>query len=292
MSVATDSPKTVFDLGAAPIRIGRVRLKVRDLAGVSGFYQDILGLVPVEQSAGRVALGIGTTPLLELIGDPGLAPLDRREAGLFHTAFLLPDRASLARWLGFVAHRQIRLHGASDHGVSEAIYLADPEGNGIEIYADRPMADWRSTCGQIEMPSDPLDTEALLAAADGGGWTGMPEGGVVGHVHLQVGDTAAAERFYGDLLGFEVTCRYPGGSFFGAGGYHHQLAANTWNSRGAGKRRERMTGLDTVELVIRDAATLHAIEARAEAAGFRREKGGHGTVLRDPWGTAITLACG
>ncbi len=140
MSAAIKHPETEFDLGAAPMRIGRVRLKVRDLAGVSGFYQDVLGLVPVGQSAGRVVLGVSGKPLLELVGDPGLAPLDRREAGLFHTAFLLPDRASLARWLGFVAQRRIRLLGASDHRVSEAIYLADPEGNGIEVYADRPVA--------------------------------------------------------------------------------------------------------------------------------------------------------
>jgi catechol 2,3-dioxygenase len=220
---------------------------------------------------------------------PSLAPLDRREAGLFHTAFLLPDRASLARWLGFVAQQGIRLLGAADHRVSEAIYLADPEGNGIEVYADRPVAHWRSVDGQLDMPSDPLDLQALLAVGDGT-WAGIPVGSVIGHVHLQVGNIPTAERFYRDLLGFEVTCRYPGGSFFGAGGYHHQLAANTWNSLGAGPRPDRMAGLDSVELVVRDVATRSAIEARA--AGLRREPDSDGTVLRDPWGTAITLVSG
>jgi catechol 2,3-dioxygenase len=291
MSAATKPAEAAFGLDAAPMRIGRVRLRVRDLPGVAGFYRDTLGLVPLEEAAGRIVLGTAATPLLELVGDPGLAPLDRRQAGLFHTAFLMPDRASLARWLRFVAERGIRLHGASDHGVSEAIYLADPEGNGIEVYADRPVSAWRSVGGQIDMPSDPLGLEGLLATADGP-WTGMPAGGVVGHVHLQVGDTATAERFYRDLLGFEVTCRYPGGSFFGAGGYHHQLAANSWNSRGAGQRPDRMAGLDRVELVVRDRAVRSAIEERARAAGLGTAAASDGTVLRDPWGTAIALVSG
>jgi catechol 2,3-dioxygenase len=285
----TEHSPTDFDLSAAPMRIGRIRLKVRDLAGVSGFYQDVLGLAPIGHPAGRVVLGVSGKPLLELIGDPGLAPLDGREAGLFHTAFLLPDRASLARWLGFVTQQGIRLLGAADHRVSEAIYLADPEGNGIEVYADRPVAFWRSVDGQLDMPSDPLDLQTLLA--DGSGtWAGIPVGTVIGHVHLQVGNIATAEHFYRDLLGLAVTCRYPGGSFFGVGGYHHQLAANTWNSLGAGPRPDRMAGLDSVELVVRDVATRSAIEARA--AGFHSEPNSDGTVLRDPWGTAITLVSG
>lgn len=292
MSGATEHPEGAFDLSTAPMRIGRVRLRVRDLAGVSGFYQDVLGLAPVGQSDGRVILGAAHTPLLELLGDPGLAPLDRRQAGLFHTAFLLPDRASLARWLGFVAQRQVALLGASDHRVSEAIYLADPEGNGIEVYADRPLAAWRSTGGQLDMPSDRLDLQELFGAAGDGAWTGMPAGSVIGHVHLQVGDTAAAERFYRDVLGFDVTCRYRGGSFFGAGGYHHQLAANTWNSRGAGPRPDRMAGLDGVELLVRDGVIRSRIEERAQEAGLTVEPGADGTVLHDPWGTAITLVSG
>jgi catechol 2,3-dioxygenase len=292
MSTSTEHPETDFDLGAAPMRVGRVRLKVRDLNSVSGFYQDVLRLVLVGQSAEHIVLGVPGRPLLELVGDPGFSPLDHREAGLFHTAFLLPDRASLARWLGFVTQRRVRLIGASDHRVSEAIYLADPEGNGIEVYADRPVADWRSADGQLDMPSDPLDLQGLLAAAGDGAWTSMPAGSVIGHVHLQVGDTATAERFYHDILGFEVTCRYPGASFFGAGGYHHQLAANTWNSRSAGPRPDRMAGLDGLELVIRNAAARGAIEKRAREAGLQHQPGGNGTLLCDPWGTAITLVSG
>jgi catechol 2,3-dioxygenase len=292
MSAATHRPRTAFDLNAAPMRIGRVRLKVRELPKVASFYQDVLGLAPTDEAADRVSLGAAGVPLLDLVGDPGLAPLDRGEAGLFHTAFLLPDRASLARWLGFAVQRRIRLLGASDHRVSEAVYLADPEGNGIEVYADRPVTAWRSVGGQLDMPSNPLDLQDLRRAAGDGAWSGMPASSVIGHVHLQVGDTAAVERFYRDLLGFEVTCRYPGGSFFGAGGYHHQLAANTWNSRGAGPRPNGMAGLDGFELAVRGDAMREAIKARVRAAGLVLEADAGGTMLRDPWGIAITLISG
>src|SRR6185312_5486801 len=139
---------------------------------------DVLGLAPTGAAANRVSLGAAGVPLLDLVGDPGLAPLDRGTAGLFHTAFLLPDRASIARWLGFVVQQRIRLLGASDHRVSEAIYLADPEGNGIEVYADRPVAEWRSVDGQLDMPSNPLDLQDLLRAADGA-WSGMPASSVI-----------------------------------------------------------------------------------------------------------------
>ncbi|MCW8088236.1 VOC family protein [Sabulicella glaciei] len=291
MSDASEHPEPLFDLSAAPLRVGRVRLRVRDLAGTAAFYSDILGLAPMEQSGRHAVLGAGGRPLLELIGDPRLAPLDRRQAGLYHTAFLLPDRASLGRWLRFARARRIGLDGAADHAVSEAVYLADPEGNGIEIYVDRPVSAWRRTGAGVEMTNDRLDLEDLLAAADDS-WTGMPAGSVVGHVHLQVGDTGEAEHFYGDLLGFSVTCRFAQASFFGAGGYHHQLAANTWHSGGAGQRPKRMVGLDAVELVVRDGAHIHAVEVRARGEGTPVEIEDDTRVLRDPWGTLIILAAG
>lgn len=278
-----------FDLIRAPMRIGRVRLKVRDLVGVSRFYRDIIGLGVVDEAPGRVTLGVASTPLLDLVGDPTLAPRDPRAAGLFHTAFLLPDRSDLGRWLRFAAERRLTLHGASDHGVSEALYLADPEHNGIEIYADRPTSAWTVSGGQIEMVTEPLDIEDLLDAADGRIWAGMPEGTTIGHLHLQVGDTAAAERFYHDALGLDVTCRYRGASFFGAGGYHHQLAANIWNSRGAGLRPERMAGLDGFEIILGDGAARAALAARAGEGGWEVSDGGDRTTIRDPSGIAVTL---
>jgi catechol 2,3-dioxygenase len=278
-----------FDMQAAPMRIGTVRLKVRDLAAVASFYRRVLGLGTIEAHGNRVVLGSGATPLLELAGDPTLAPRDPRQAGLFHTAFLMPTRADLARWVAHVAAARMPLQGASDHIVSEAIYLADPEGNGIEVYADRPVAQWRTASGEVRMATDPLDLQDLLRSAGGGAWTGFPEGGRIGHVHLQVGDTDAADRFYRDVLGFDIAARYPGASFYGSGGYHHNLAGNVWNSRRAGQRTEGMAGLDSVGIILRDAAKLDEFAARASAAGLPVERNNGALSLRDPWGTRIDL---
>lgn len=282
-----------FDMNAAPMRIGRVRLKVRDLDAVSAFYRDVLGLSVMAKDDRHATLGTGGgtggAPLLALEADPALAPGDRRQAGLFHTAFLMPTRADLARWLGHVAATRVRLDGASDHLVSEAVYLADPEGNGIEVYADRPVSRWHGADGGIRMATEPLDMHDLLAAAAGTRWAGFPEEGSIGHVHLQVGGTAAADGFYRDILGFDIAADYPGASFYGSGGYHHQLAGNIWNSRGAARRPGNMAGLDAVEIVVRDAADIAAIAARAEDAGIETTRDGESLTLRDPWNTAIRL---
>lgn len=267
-----------FDMSRAPLRIGTVRLKVRDLDNVSDFYQRVLGLVALVKTGGSVTLGVDTTPLVELDSDPALRPRDRRQAGLFHTAFLMPSRGDLGRWLAYVAEASVPIQGASDHIVSEAIYLADPEGNGIEVYADRQVSNWRDENGDIQLATEPLDIQDLLKAGAGAAWAGFPRDGIIGHVHLQVGDTAEAERFYRDVLGFEVASRYPGASFFGSGGYHHQLAGNVWNSRGAGQRDPSVAGL--AEITLRVAASERdAILQRTSGA----------ERLTDPWGTAITL---
>lgn len=259
----------------APLEIGHVALTVRDLAAVAAFYQHALGLQPLSQDGETLRLGAGNRTLLELRPDPAARLAAPREAGLFHTAFLLPSRADLGRWLAHAAETGVRLQGASDHLVSEAVYLADPEGNGIEIYVDRPRADWPMTAEGIRMASDPLDYPGVLAAAEGP-WAGMPAGSVVGHVHLQVGALEETEAFYGETLGMALTCRYPGANFFGAGGYHHHFGTNIWNSRGAGQRAPGAAGL--AEVVLRaDPEALAAIEARA------------GLALHDPWGTAITV---
>ena len=288
------SADAMFDMQAAPLRVGRVRLRVRDLARVSDFYQGLLGLRTLDQGAGWAVLGApgpdGPRPLLELAGDARLAPLDRRQAGLFHTAFLMPTRPDLGRWLGHAAQSKVRLEGASDHIVSEAIYLSDPEGNGIEVYADRPEAAWRTPSGGVEMATLPLDAQALYESGGGRSYDAAPEGLIVGHVHLQVGDTGAADGFYRDVLGFDISSGIPGASFYGSGGYHHQLAGNIWNSRGAGPRPAAMAGLDRVEIVPRDAAVRDAALARAEAAGIAPEERDGRTVLRDPWGALVALA--
>nr|WP_306265041.1 VOC family protein [Pararhizobium sp. IMCC3301] len=278
-----------FDMTAAPMRIGSARLKVRELEAVSTFYQSVLGLAPLNTDDRRITLGTGSTPLLELVGDPALAPHDRRQAGLFHTAFLMPSRADLARWLAHAVAAEVPLQGASDHIVSEAIYLADPEGNGIEVYADRPLAHWRSPNGKIRISTEPLDVEDLLKAAGGSVWSGFPQDGIIGHVHLQVGDTGAADRFYRDVLKFDIAATYPGASFYGSGGYHHQIAGNIWNSRHAGTRPDNMAGLDAVAVILRDTLDLAEISARADSAGIAITEHNGGTTLHDPWSTAIIL---
>lgn len=285
MNAAAES----FDMNAAPMRIGKVCLKVRDLNAVSAYYQSVLGLNVIQTEGRRVKLGVGPIVLLELLGDPALARPDPRQAGLFHTAFLMPTRADLARWFAYVVAAKVPLQGASDHIVSEAIYLADPEGNGIEVYVDRPVANWRQKDGKIQMSTDPLDGQDLLDAAGDAQWLGFPKGGRIGHVHLQVGDTKIADQFYRDILGFDVTLEYPGASFYGSGGYHHQLAGNIWNSRHAGTRPEGIVGLETVEIILRDADDLTQITLRAKEAGIAIRKQNGGSTLHDPWGTAITL---
>lgn len=280
-----------FDMHAAPMRIGSVRLRVRDLDRVASFYTSALGLAEISSSQGRVTLGTGSSPLLELVGDPGLRPNDPRQAGLFHTAFLMPTRADLGCWLSHAITTEVPLQGASDHIVSEAIYLSDPEGNGIEVYADRATSYWHDQTGAIRMASDPLDKQDLLLAAKGTAWSGFPDHAMIGHVHLQVGDTAQADRFYNDILGLEIATRYPGASFYGSGGYHHQLAGNAWNSQRSGKRPDGLAGLDAVEIMVRDIDTLAAIATRAATGETvaNTTTGRREMTLRDPWGTAITL---
>ena len=266
---------------AAPVRIGAVKLIVRDLAKVSAFYQQALGLAVIAAGEGFARLGAGSAVLLHLVQDAAARVRSRREAGLFHTAFLLPCRADLASWIVHASETQVAVQGASDHLVSEALYLQDPEDNGIEIYSDRPAEVWPIRDNQIEMTTDPLNVEAIVAASDGRVWKGAPPGTVVGHLHLQVGDIARAEAFYAGLLGFDVTYRVPGATFYASGGYHHHLATNVWSSRGAAVRSDVATGLAGFELVARDDAAHAAMLARAGSP-----------ALADPWGTAITIVKG
>jgi catechol 2,3-dioxygenase len=278
-----------FDMRQSTRRIGCVRLKLRDLDRGAAFYENILGLRRISAEAGRVVLGTTKTALLELISAPEATARDPRDAGLFHTAFLLPSRASLGAWLAFAMAKGVPVQGASDHVVSEAIYLADPEGNGIEVYADTPTSSWHDATGKLLMTTQALDADGVLGAGQGRAWQGFPDDGLIGHIHLQVGDTAASEKFYGDVLGFDLTKRYPKASFFGADGYHHQLACNSWNSAGAGTRPRNATGLDGFELLLRRSEDHAAILERAAEAGVIAEQQGDSAVLHDPWGNSVTL---
>lgn len=278
-----------FDITQSKLRIGRVRLRLRDLESGAAFYEKMLGLHRISAEAGRVVLGTAKAALLELIEDTEAAARNPRDAGLFHTAFLLPSRASLGAWLAFAIANRLPVQGASDHVVSEAIYLADPEGNGIEVYADTPPSHWHDAEGKLLMTSKALDTDSVLAAGQGAAWQGFPEEGMIGHIHLQVGDTPASERFYGDVLGFDLTKRYAQASFFGADGYHHQLACNSWNSQGAGARPRKATGLDGFEILLRTQQDSVAILERAAQAGIRVVQNSEGAALNDPWGNGINL---
>lgn len=251
----------------APVTVSRVALTVRDLDLVGDFYQRVIGLDPITANGEALVLGQGDLPLLELRRDPK-AQSHPREAGLFHTAFLLPSRQDLGRWLAFAARQSVRLDGAGDHLVSEALYLADPEGNGIEIYADRPRDQWQTDGTQVRMDTLAMDLNELASAP--GEWAGMPAGSVIGHVHLQVGDIPQAEAFYAGELGLDLSSRLGSASFYATGGYHHHLATNIWNSRGAGARSDGSAGL--AELVL---------EADPDRLGA--------TALTDPWGNRITV---
>ena len=263
--------------------IGTVTLIVRDLDAVSAFYERVMGLHRLLADAETVELGSEETVLLVLRRDAAARLASPREAGLFHTAFLLPERGDLGRWTQHARQIEAPATGASDHIVSEAIYLTDPEGNGVEIYADRPRAEWRWTDGIVTMATERLDIAGVVASGGGTGWQGFPAGSVVGHVHLQVGAIPAAEAFYLGVLGVPITAQYPGGTFYGAGGYHHHLATNIWNSRGAGMRTGPATGLAAVE-ILTDAATLAAVAARLPDGAPPGP-----LAVRDPWGTNVTL---
>lgn len=278
-----------FGVRTAPLRIETATLRVRDLAAIAEFYLRILGLTVIESDKARVTLGINGQPLLILDGDPALDSLNPREAGLFHTAFLLPGRADLGRWLAHAMRSGIRLQGASDHIVSEALYLADPEGNGIEIYADRPAREWQTASGEVRMATLALDLDELRAGAGDSVWEGFPAEGVIGHVHLQVGDTVQADAFYRDIIGFDVSARYPGASFYGSGGYHHQLAGNTWNSKGAGRRSENTAGLARVDIAVREADDFARIIDDSGRAGLHVARGDAMVTIADPWGTYLGL---
>lgn len=275
---------------SAPLRMGKVVLTVNDLEAVGDYYQRVIGLHLLNKNSNVAQLGAGDEVLLELHGDPSVHRHSPREAGLFHTAFLLPSRSDLARWAQHAMDIQAPVQGASDHLVSEAIYLSDPEGNGIEIYADRPSDTWMMANGEVRMATEPLNFKDLMATMTPGPWRGAPAGTIVGHVHLQVGDLSDAEAFYKSVLGFDVMAHYPGALFFGSGDYHHHIGANIWNSRGAAQRGQPSTGLTEVTIRVNDAEILDTISTRATQAGLAFNSTQHGLQIGDPWGTRITLA--
>jgi catechol 2,3-dioxygenase len=273
--------------------IGAVRLRVADIDALSEFYERVVGLRGVERAGEVARLGPdGGEPLVELLSSPTAAPPPSFSTGLFHLAILVPDRAELARSLRRVIEQGWRLTGASDHLVSEALYLRDPEGNGIEIYRDRPREEWgHGDNGELRMATLPLDLDAVLADEGAGEEpaNGMPGGTTIGHVHLRVADIPAAEAFYNGALGLEVMVRsYPGALFVAAGGYHHHIGLNTWETQGAPPAPEGSLGLDHYELVLPDAGERDAAADRIGETGEPVHTD-DGVLARDPAGNRILL---
>jgi catechol 2,3-dioxygenase len=278
-----------FRLPAATT-VGTVRLLVSDLTRSVSYYEHVLGLRAGRLSNGRIVLMPhgDDRPLVELEARPGVRSAPRRSSlGLYHFAILLPDRAALGRFLAHVASIGIST-GMSNHLVSEAIYLTDPDGLGIEVYADRPRSEWRYRGSQLVMATEPLDAQALISAAEGKAWAGMPKGTVMGHVHLHVGDLAAAEAFYHAGLGFDkVVWDYPGALFLSAGGYHHHLGTNTWSSNlPPANDQARLLSWD---LEVPTVADAEAAARSLENASNAIERQDDVCIAADPWGTALRI---
>jgi catechol 2,3-dioxygenase len=275
--------------------MGGVRLTVADLEGARDFYRDAIGLAELDPHDGVVRLGTkgeSDGPIVELVGDPDAPPRPRGTSGLFHLAILVPSRADLARALQRVAEAGWRLSGASDHLVSEALYLSDPEGNGIELYRDRPREEWPVRDGVLQMDTLPLDLDGLLGELRReDAEAAMPAGTRIGHVHLNVGDLTAAEAFYSGALGFDVTVRgYPGALFVSAGGYHHHVGLNTWMGEGAPPPPEGSRGLSRFEIRLPGPDQLAAEEDRLREAGFEPERDGDRVRVTDPSGNQVVLS--
>lgn len=275
---------------AAATRIGPVHLDVADLSRSLAYYEDAIGLVIRERDAETAFLGAGGEDLLVLRERPGASP-SRGFSGLFHFALLLPRRADLAAWLDHAVRRQVPLAGASDHFVSEAIYLSDPDEHGIEIYCDRPRRTWVGQVGR-RMTTQPLDVPHLLAARrDGEIFERLPHRARIGHIHLRVADVAAAIGFYRDALGFELTAALDGqAAFLGAGGYHHHIGVNSWGSASRGQPPPGSATLTRATILLPDERELERVASRLAAAGADPAEGDGGVLVADPSGNPLQLA--
>jgi len=265
------------------LRLGPVGLVVRDLGRSEAWYRDVVGLEPIDRVPGGLSLGAGGRVLVRLREERGAIPAAGR-LGLYHFAVLLPDRAALGSLIRHLVERSERF-GASDHLVSEALYLRDPDGLGVEVYADRPRSSWRRTehdPRELEMATAPLDLASVVAAAGAEPWRGAPSGTTIGHLHLHVGSLDEARRYYQEALGLDVTLSgYPGALFLSAGGYHHHLGLNTWAGPAARPARPGEARLDYWTIELPTAADVERAKARLAAAGFGNS---------DPWGTVLELS--
>ena len=271
-------PSISMDQATLPseTEIGRVALTVADPPPVVEFYRDVVGLTVLDSGDDRTTLGKGGTELLVLNHRPDAPAREATETGLYHVAFRVPSRAALGDALRRI-DSEWTLDGASDHGVSEALYLSDPAGNGVEIYRDRSPESWTETpSGHVEMVTEPLDAQAVAAAAVGD--QSMPDGADIGHVHLEVSSVATARSFYADALGLRVRATYDGAVFLAAGGYHHHVGANVWQGRSSPHRGQ---GLAWFEIRLPDDATLDTVHERLRRSDYAVSETDAGLTARD-----------
>lgn len=276
------------------VRLGEVRLQVADLERSISYYEKVIGLRVVQREASRVTLAPrgSENVIVELNEKKGVAAVPRRgRLGLYHFAILLPDRQSLGRFLRHLSDVG-EYAGMSDHFVSEAIYLTDPDGLGIEVYADRPRSSWKLAGTNLSMGSVHLDTEDLLRAAGGEPWKGAPQGTKIGHVHLYVSDLEVAEKFYHNALGLDkIRLEFPGALFMSAGGYHHHLGANTW-AASSPQATDADARLIEWTVVLSSAESLKALGASLVANGFQAIEDEKSVTTTDPWTTKVRFRLG
>jgi catechol 2,3-dioxygenase len=282
---------------APETQMGLVSLAVADLNRSLNYYTQALGFTLLEHQEGTATLGVPGTPLLFLSEEPGAKPFPHDRygyTGLYHFAILVPSRADLGCWLGHWIKDGLPFPGQGDHLVSEAFYITDPDGNGIEVYRDRPRSEWPYISGQLQMAADPIDVAGVLDAAEQEGktWTGMTRGTRLGHMHLQVADIAQAEAFYHGVLGFDIIVRMPTALFISAGGYHHHIGMNVWHSRGAGPAPAGVAGLRSFTIEMPGEEARAAVLDRIKAAGLSFKRTGDVAVVEDPWHNTIVFTIG
>lgn len=268
--------------------VREVSINVMHLDNAIRFYQDIIGLQLLKKTDRKAVLTTdGKTPLLTLEQPADVIPKEGRTTGLYHFALLLPTRADLSIFLRHLLQTEYRF-GASDHDVSEALYITDPDGNGIEVYWDRPSSDWKWSNGEVAMGTDPLDGNSLLAESDGE-WNGLPAGTLMGHIHLHVADLRKTEEFYMLGLGFTIVNRFGGALFTSTGGYHHHIGLNTWNGVGAPAPKKNSVGLNWYSLVFADEEARNKVIEKLNKIGAEATKEDGFYVITDPSGNEIHL---
>lgn len=275
--------------------IGFTTLTIANLDRSLAFYTEVLGFQVLKHDGQAAVLGAAEKhPLLVLVEQANASPKPQYTTGLYHFAILVPSRADLGRSLAHLAEMGYRLDGASDHLVSEALYLSDPDGNGIEIYRDRPRSEWQWRSNQIQMATERLDLKGILQAEedDTQPWNGLAPQTTIGHMHLQIADVRQGEAFYHGILGFDITVALPGALFLSAGGYHHHIGLNTWNSRGASRPPANSAGLRYFTITLKDKSEQEKVVARLRAANVPFEEHEGALTLHDPWGNGILLTIG